>query len=126
MRRADPRIDAIEADDRPLNAKQDAILPVRIHSQPHLEFFELLHEPFRVGMDMFGFIDAFHLLATIHVVVGQHRFVGRQVRAVDNQELVLVQLDFLRDVWIAAGGPPSALAVSRTPRCPSQVRPCYC
>src|SRR5262245_9640450 len=74
-----------------------ARLAVLVHAEAELEFFELLGIALGGRVDVLGLGDELHVLATVEMAVDEDAFVRRELRAVDDQELVLVELHFLWD-----------------------------
>ena len=54
-------------------------------------------------MDVLGLGDEFHLIVALDAVVAENVFELVEILAVDDQQLVLVELDFLRDAGIKHG-----------------------
>ena len=67
-----------------------------VHAQPHLQFFKLSYVFVLRRMYMFGFCDELDVVLAWNAAVAKNLFECLKRLAVDNQQFVLVELNFLR------------------------------
>ena len=88
------------ADGSGLNEAVSGPLPIAVHAEPHFQFFELFDVPLGCGVDVLGFGDEPHVVAARDAAIVEDLFVRPQVLAVDDEQLVLIELDLLRKAGI--------------------------
>jgi hypothetical protein len=84
-------------------------LPVAVHAEAGFQFFELIGVALAGRVDVLGFGNEAHVVAAGDALLAEDGFVGTQVFAVHDHELVLVELHFLRQVRVEDGDSGAAV-----------------
>src|SRR5690606_37139092 len=84
-------------------------LTIAVHTEPHPQFIELLDVPIVRRMDVFRFGQELDLVVARNAVAGEDFFKTFERPAVGDEQLMFVELDFLRSARVQNGDPGAAV-----------------